>query len=922
MLTLVVLVLGLWALTWYATLLLRQDMERMLGEQQYQTVSAMAEDINNALTERIAGGRAAAQLISQPLMQNPRALQTWLDQRVVLPLFNGGAFVTDRNGVVLADAPHINGRIGHSYATEDDVAAVLRDGQAVISQPVIGRVSRLPLFCIVVPVFGANDQVMGALVGVIELGRPSFLDRIAQFRYGQTGGYMLMSPEQGLIISATDPSRIMQPLPASGRNAMHDRYMRGFEGYGVAVSSRGVEEISAARRIPVAGWVLVAVMPTAEAFAPVRAVQRNMLAAAVCLTLLAGVLVWWILKRQLSPLLETTQALRRLASGHTTEVLPATRPDEMGQLIEGFNQVLRHHQAHEDSLRASEALQQGVLNALDAALVVVNAQRVVVAVNQRWQQWLSQGSELEGRIGWTLTTGQIYQLPCGRSDDVGSVNLRVLDGLQAVLSGRLPSFRVEFLCEWFAEPRWFSVAIWPMPQGSERWAVVAHTDISENVRDKAQIDHLSFYDPLTHLPNRRLLRDRLDQALRTSTRHQRNNAVLFIDLDHFKTINDTMGHAMGDVLLIQVAQKLRCCLQEGDTVARLGSDEFVVMLEDLSKDRHEAAAQAENVARRIMRSFDSDIVVESARFHTTLSVGLVLFDGRSADAGEEPLKQAELAMFQAKAAGRNTLRFFESRMQAEVLERSQWANDLRTALAEQQFLLYFQPQVFSSGRISGAEVLLRWQHPQRGMVFPAQFVPMAEAFGLILPMGQWVLEAACTQLAQWARHPVLATLTMSVNVSADQFRQLDFVNSLQALLMRTGANPKRLKLELTESMLVDDVEDTIVKMQTLKALGVAFSLDDFGTGYSSLAYLKRLPLQQLKIDQGFVRNIVTDANDAAIARMVVGLAQSMGLSVIAEGVETQAQADTLAHLGCHSFQGYLFGRPMPQSEFEALLRGR
>lgn len=450
--------------------------------------------------------------------------------------------------------------------------------------------------------------------------------------------------------------------------------------------------------------------------------------------------------------------------------------------------------------------------------------------------------------------------------------------------------------------------------------VAIFTDVSERVHAQAQIETLAFYDPLTLLPNRRLLLDRLEQALHVSTRHTRQNALLFVDLDNFKTLNDTLGHSQGDALLVQVAQRLKTCIREGDTVARLGSDEFVVMLEDLNEDYIEAASQAEVVGEKILSAFEPNFLLDSGSHHSTPSVGITLFSGAAVVEGsEQPLKRAELAMFQAKGAGRNTLRFFDTQMQAEVSARASLEADLRESVQNQQFVLHYQPQVVGAGRITGVEALVRWQHPQRGMVSPAQFVPLAEESGLILPIGQWVMETACTQLAKWATKPELAHLTMAVNVSARQFKRSDFVDSVLATLVRTGATPKLLKLELTESMLVDDVEAIISKMGVLKAHGICFSLDDFGTGYSSLTYLKRLPLDQLKIDQGFIRNIVSDSNDSAIAKMVIVLAESLGLSVIAEGVELQAQADFLAHLGCHAYQGYLFSRPVPPNVFESLM---
>ncbi len=446
------------------------------------------------------------------------------------------------------------------------------------------------------------------------------------------------------------------------------------------------------------------------------------------------------------------------------------------------------------------------------------------------------------------------------------------------------------------------------------------TDMSERDAAQAQIDTLAFYDPLTQLPNRRLLLERLEHALHASTHHPRKGALLFVDLDNFKSLNDSLGHHQGDLLLVQVAQRLKTCISDSDTVSHLGSDEFMVMLENLSESSIDAANQAEAAADKILLAFFADFELEQGLHHASPSIGITLFGGETLESSEQPLKRAELAMFQAKAAGRNTRRFFDAQMHAEVSARAALAAQLREAVQQQQFVLHYQPQVVGTGRITGVEALLRWQHPLRGMVSPAEFIPLAEETGLILPIGQWVLETACAQLTQWSQQPEFVHLTMAVNVSARQFKHADFVDSVLSTLTCTLASPHLLKLELTESMLVDDVEAIIATMGSLKAYGVGFSLDDFGTGYSSLAYLKRLPLDQLKIDQGFVRNIVTDNNDAAIARMVVVLAESVGLSVIAEGVEQQAQADFLAHLGCHAYQGYLFSRPLPLDELETFLR--
>jgi diguanylate cyclase (GGDEF)-like protein/PAS domain S-box-containing protein len=446
------------------------------------------------------------------------------------------------------------------------------------------------------------------------------------------------------------------------------------------------------------------------------------------------------------------------------------------------------------------------------------------------------------------------------------------------------------------------------PDGSVSNYIGTFSDISRNTEAEAEIHRLAFYDPLTQLPNRRLLLDRLQQAITAGARSGREGALLFIDLDNFKTLNDTLGHDKGDLLLQQVAQRLCDSVREGDTVARLGGDEFVVMLEGLDTNPEEAAPQAKAVGEKILAALNEPYLLAQHKHHSTPSIGVTLFGGNQ-DTVDELLKRADFAMYQSKAAGRNTLRFFDPQMQAVVTARAGLEAEMRHALQHQEFLLYYQPQVDGAGRLTGVEALVRWKHPERGMVSPAEFIPLAEDSGLILPLGHWVLQTACSQLVSWASQRAMSHLTVAVNVSARQFHHVDFVDQVLAILEHTGADPRRLKLELTESLLLADVEDIIKKMTVLKANGVGFSLDDFGTGYSSLTYLKRLPLDQLKIDQSFVRDVLTDPNDAAIAKAIITLGQSLGLAVIAEGVETGGQRDFLASHGCNAYQGYLFGRP-------------
>jgi diguanylate cyclase (GGDEF)-like protein/PAS domain S-box-containing protein len=436
------------------------------------------------------------------------------------------------------------------------------------------------------------------------------------------------------------------------------------------------------------------------------------------------------------------------------------------------------------------------------------------------------------------------------------------------------------------------------------------TDITKHKQAEAAIHQLAFYDPLTQLPNRRLLMERLGQAIAAQTRDKQCCALLFIDVDNFKDLNDTLGHHTGDQLLRQIAHRLLACIRAQDTLARQGGDEFVVMLQGLSFQLDDAAQQARQVAQKILQTLAEPYLLVEHQYLSTVSIGIAMFSGALTDQ-DELLKQADLAMYQAKTDGRNTVRFFNPEMQAQVSERTALEADLHHALVASEFLLYYQPQINSAGQQLGVEALVRWQHPQRGLVSPAEFIPVAEVSGLILPLGQWILTTACHQLVAWSRVEEKQHWSIAVNISARQFRQPDFVQQVLLALQVSGADPQYLKLELTESQLIEDVESVVAKMDALKARGVRFSLDDFGTGYSSLSILKRLPLDQLKIDQSFVRDVLTDPQDASIVRAIVTLGTSLDLQVIAEGVETPEQRAALLELGCQNFQGYLFGRPAP-----------
>ena len=443
-------------------------------------------------------------------------------------------------------------------------------------------------------------------------------------------------------------------------------------------------------------------------------------------------------------------------------------------------------------------------------------------------------------------------------------------------------------------------------------------DMSKLKSAEHEIHQLAYYDPLTRLPNRRLLQDRLQQALAVSARHRKHGAILFIDLDNFKMLNDTHGHNIGDLLLMEVAQRLRNCLRAEDSIARLGGDEFVVMLEYLSDVAEQAASQAEMTGRKILEALNQPYILRKHKHYSTASMGISLFLGDSVSM-EELLKHADAAMYQAKQGGRNTLRFFDAAMQSALEARLLIEMDLRHALAQKQLRLHYQLQVDNTRQATGAEALLRWQHPTQGVILPEQFIAVAEECGLIVPIGLWVLREACLQLKRWEKSALTRKLQLAVNISQREFAQMDFADQVGEILRETAINPKQLRLELTESLMLVNAKDVAEKMQLLKKLGVSFSLDDFGSGCSSLAHFKRLPIDQVKIDQSFVSNLPANLDDAAIVKTIIAMTGTLGLKVIAEGVENEAQLEFLQQNGCGEFQGNLFGKPLPLGEFEQSL---
>ena len=558
-------------------------------------------------------------------------------------------------------------------------------------------------------------------------------------------------------------------------------------------------------------------------------------------------------------------------------------------------------------IRAGEERLNTILNSVDAFIYIKDLELRYQYVNSRVAQLF--GRNAEQVVG---------QTDSAFFDELTAAKLRAHD-LRVIEHGeRVEEEEVNRTRDGHLTQTFFSVKL-PLRDSAGRIYALCgiSTDMTRRKQAEEAIHQLAFYDPLTGLPNRRLLQDRVQQLLASLARAPQHAALMFLDVDNFKDINDTLGHDAGDTLLHQIAERMRECVRVQDTLARQGGDEFVVMLVNLSTEPGEAARQAQQVAQKLLDRLSQPYQLAGQTCRTSVSIGVALIDNPM-ETREELFKQADMAMYQAKAAGRNTLRFFNPDMQSQVVARTTLEADLRWALAHDEFVLYYQPQVNDQGQTLGFEALLRWQHPMRGLILPAEFIAVAESSRLIVAIGDWVLHHACLQLQAFSQQAGQHHWTIAVNVSAAQFRQANFVARVQTMLLQTGANAARLELELTESQLVEDVPDVMAKMDALRDLGVRLSLDDFGTGYSSLAMLRRLPLHQFKVDQVFVRNLPEHPQNASIIRAIVTLGESLGLAVMAEGVESVAQRDALLALGCRLFQGFLFGKPTPTPAVAAL----
>ena len=842
--------------------------------------------IQSYFHERKGDARVAARFLSNPLVWhwlasrsgNPPVMVAQPLEAVLSAYQYGGVLLLDSK----ADVRFGGGKHTGLSATGKSIALhAIKENSLNISPIYFGDPSApgKPLLDIFVPIV---DQDTSKVVGVLVLRDDlHFLYALLQSWpvESETGETLLVTRDGDDVLFLNElrykkDTALKLRLPIKSGDSGHiiptvEMLGKGYYGSLEAFDYRDKPTLAYNIAVPDTSWGMVVKMDTEEVLEHVRRLQTAVWIVALFFTLGAGVILWtWWKKQKIEQMAH--QKLADMAENLRVSAI-AFETHEAIVITDCHPKILRVNQAFQDitGYTAEDVVGRNpnILRAEKKSKLFYEEMWATVFREGKWS-----GEMLDKR-----KDGKIY-------------------------------------------PKWLTITAVTAPDGTLTHYVGSFFDITERKKAEEEINRLAYFDPLTGLPNRRLLLDRLQHALAASARNGRHGAIMFIDLDNFKVLNDTRGHDYGDVLLAEIARRLQSCVREGDTVARLGGDEFIVMLEDLSSRAEQAATQAEEVGEKIRAAISRPYLVKESEFHSTASIGVSLFVGRE-NTAEALLKYADIAMYQAKGSGRDAVRFFDPDMQAVLEARTAIESDLRHALAERQFSLYYQAQVDDAGRVLGAEALLRWIHPQRGMVSPVQFIPVAEESSLILDIGHWVLEEACRQLVLWGGDAQRSKLTLAVNVSARQFKLGDFVERVAAVIREHRIDPSRLKLELTESVVLDDLEDIVAKMHALKALGVGLSMDDFGTGYSSLSYLKQLPLDQLKIDRSFVRDIATDQGDAVMVQTIIDMAHNFRLNVIAEGVETEAQVVFLKRHGCLAYQGYLFSKPVPAGEFEALLGG-
>lgn len=881
--------------------LIRTSLKRAIADQQFALVARVADEIDSRLAMSFDALARVASGLTPALVADTPALQRFIrDKTGVLAIFDA-LIVVSADLTVLADVPALAGRVGTDVSGLEHLVRLRDTGAPVLSQPFLGRVTRRPTVALSVPVFDQQGALIAILSGTLDLYAANFLAALDAGPSAGAGRYVLTTRER-ITLVGPDPARVLAPYAPAGRIAAYDRALGGWQGTAEGELDDGARALMSFHSLAHADWVVGAVLPADDAFGPLSDSRRTAVLLLLGATLLVGVLMWFAMRFLLSPLLQLRHTVQRLRSAPDAVARPPAGNDEIGQVAREFYQLFDEltHSRGESLARAAQL--QSILDASPLAIAVTR-ERCVKRANPAYERL----------FGYRLEEMRDRSVACHFPDHEAFVAFgerlarAVADGGVARLEERFKD----------RSGRLFWADLYARlldPARPDKGIVVLIEDISERKAAEERIRYLAEHDALTGLPNRVLLHDRLAQALLVAQRERRRLALLFVDLDHFKNINDSLGHHVGDQLLGAVAERIVQCVRASDTVSRPGGDEFMLLLPDIT-----AADDAARVAEKLLEALARPFSIDGRQLMVSASIGISLYPDDGADI-DALMRSADVAMYHGKESGRNAYHFFRAEMNERVLERVSLENALRRALRNGEFALHYQPQVDSAThRIIGVEALVRWHDPEAGLVSPARFIPVAEDTGLILPLGAWVLKEACRQNRAW-QDAGMPAIPVAVNISALQFRQAQFADVIAGALAASGVAPGCLELELTESVMMDAAERNVAVLDGLRDMGVRVSIDDFGTGYSSLAYLKRLPIDKLKIDQAFVRDIASDPDDAAIVGAIIGLAHNLRLEVIAEGVENEAQLDFLQHCGCDQVQGYLFSPPLPPAAFEALWR--
>lgn len=916
---------AIWLLAQNLASEVRDNFREVLAAQQVQNAQHFATSLDEAIKLRINVLTTAASLFDPVSMAHPDRLHAFLAARKpVYRFFDSGLFVISKEGIGLADLPMLEGLEGASFTGSDFFREVIRTGEPAVGKPILGRFTHKPVINIAVPIKSSANQVIGVLVGANQITESELLGEKIPEKRRATGDLHIASPKDGIIVTSTDPGRIMKPDPAIGVNKLYDRFRQGFEGSGVTVSSRGVEELSSAKRVASTGWLVIATLPTAVAFQALESVQDQIYTNAAMASVIIALLLWLFLYRQLLPLSRSAQVIDAMASERTPlRPLRLDGSKEIRHLLGSFNRLQQRigEQAQTLQERAEQMrLAASVFEGTSEAILITTADNRILSVNHAFCEMTGYDlSELIGQSPRLLKSGRqepaFYQALWSRLQKAGE--------WQGEIWNRRKNGEIY--------PERMSISTLYDEEGKTLRYIAIGADITKQKEAEAIIWQQANHDLLTKLPNRHRLHELMQQMLEQSRHHGLALAALHVDLDHFIQVNETLGRDLGDQLIVEAGRRISSCTEMvADTVAHLGGDEFVVVLGALA----DASPRVEQVAGDILRTMAEPFLFGSETVYISASIGIARYpvDAQGVDS---LLKRADQAKRAVKSDGRNRYGYFSASMELAVRSRMQLANDMRGALAAQQFEVYYQPIVsLATGNIVKAEALLRWHHPGRGMVSPVEFIPIAEEIGLINEIGDLVFREAAQTAKRWCSRckfslnglcsktssiesaDAACLYQITVNKSPRQFFTGNTDKTWIDYLSENNISPGCITIEITEGLLLNQNPEIMAKFTAFRDAGIQIALDDFGTGYSALSYLKKFDIDYLKIDRSFVRDIVSDPSDQAIAEAVILMAHKLGMKVVAEGIETVEQRDLLAAAACDYGQGYLFAKPMPLAEFE------